>query len=77
MVQYLVLSLASGLGLIATKKGRHHSHFMHGTQSGFSRVMTKSNVEFLALRRVWHCIGIYQRKILGQRMRVDLRLYSQ
>ena len=53
-----------GLGLIATKKGDIILNFMHVTQSEFSTVITKSCVGFLALRAVWHCVGIYQRKYL-------------
>ena len=52
------------LGLIATKKGDIILNFMHVTQSEFSTVITKSCVEFLALRAVWHCVGLYQRKYL-------------
>lgn len=52
------------LGLIATKKGDIILNFMQVTQSEFSAVITKSGVECLVLRAVWHCVGVYQRKYL-------------
>ena len=53
-----------GLGLIATKKGDIILNVMHVTQFEFSAVITKSSVECLALRAIWQCVGVYQRKYL-------------
>ena len=46
------------------KKGDIILNFMRVTQSEFGTVITKSNVEFLTLKAIWHCVGVYQRKYL-------------